>query len=1129
MDYIQLFVTSLLSLAGNSRLPPKLSIKDDSNPINQHDANIKMEKDVQNYIKSVPDFTKKLHDAKVKDKFLIDIKELIENSESILRNTYAKLWENFLTNSTNNKENVELMDKLMEKITNKKLKTEITNNNRTPSKIKNSIKTLLNISPPFASIFVTDVLDKKEQMILDIAIQKNVAHTNTLDGFLSMTDFSSNEDMIISMFYNEISKITDAIIRSEYYGKIMDDLVSKLTIKIGSVIKLLTIDNDKIKITERIFSQVYLYFINYETIKVVSDKVKKYIELKNPSWYTYQINEFATKLCPNWVFKPRGFHLDSWQKNTIRAIDQKQNVLLSLPTSAGKTIVSTYVVRSYNNVVYLVPSVSLAYQLTGIILASLHDRNDDSKNVRLETIGMSFKKYPSREDNVIVATPIEFYTLLKSRFIEPNFDYIIIDEFHNLVDPVIGSHIEYILKFATYFNIPIMALSATIPNFAELKGWLEKIIGKEIFSVYEDKRFYQLKRFIAKDNDVSEINLLEHMTINILKDPEFKQIGLYPKDYMNLRDQVLQHVNIPELIVNESVPDIVSLDRLHISENILFKSLKTQHPEILEKIFSPNTNVTMSSLTIWSLFNTLKECKDRNMFPMLIFKMDSEECVKVFNSMLSMLTEYQNLVYPNYNGVNKIITNYFETLESEEKKLRVESDKYKNKSRTKQNDKDRGGDDEDNSASKNNSTKYDSGPTSLEEQKEKLIETLFEGEGGVKSQLKEWYVAFINTKIEPTDIENFNTRYGSDLTENKIITLRKKHSNRELRVYNKYENLRVRNVFQSHPECRFMSTSVSYEEMKKIKAKINAEITRDTRIKKGLYAPVNRINYDHPFMLGIEHGILCYSTIVDPAMQRVCQQLINTHPFVTFSDKSLAVGINYPIKTVMLLGTIGEKKPLEIIENTLAHQACGRAGRRGHDKEGNIIYAGVDISNILIPKYSIVRRNTVERMSELLDDIESIDFKNYILNEVRPDTPELIWKCASAIDINKLAEEIYNMQTIQDITVTTNVDDEQYENTIKTNIKSLEQIKAELVAKITFKPKVSIPLEQKVKPVECSSNSESNEETNVNTIIIPEIDFTQFDNWEDACDAMEKESLEKADKELKESKKAIANAESSFM
>ena len=192
----------------------------------------------------------------------------------------------------------------------------------------------------------------------------------------------------------------------------------------------------------------------------------------------------------------------------------------------------------------------------------------------------------------------------------------------------------------------------------------------------------------------------------------------------------------------------------------------------------------------------------------------------------------------------------------------------------------------------------------------------------------------------------------------------------------------------------------------------------------------------------------------------------------------------------------------------------------------NIIYAGVDISNILIPKYSVVTRNTVERMNELLDG-ESDEFKNYILNEVRPEIPEAIWKCINSIDIDKLALEMYNMQTIQDIDLTSYVEDDVYTNTVKSNIRSLEQIKEELVAKITFKPKVSVPSEQKIQVIE----ELSSEETNVNkysddenTTFKLDVDYTQFESWEDAFDAMEDEN-----KKILESKKAIALAESSFM
>jgi hypothetical protein len=222
---------------------------------------------------------------------------------------------------------------------------------------------------------------------------------------------------------------------------------------------------------------------------------------------------------------------------------------------------------------------------------------------------------------------------------------------------------------------------------------------------------------------------------------------------------------------------------------------------------------------------------------------------------------------------------------------------------------------------------------------------------------------------------------------------------------------------------------------------------------------------------------------------------------------------------------------LEKIDNTLAHQACGRAGRRGHDKEGNIIYAGVDISNILIPKYSVVTRNTVERMNELLDG-ESDEFKNYILNEVRPEIPETIWKCINSIDIDKLALEMYNMQTIQDIDLTSYVEDDEYTNTVKSNIRSLEQIKEELVAKITFKPKVSVPSEAKIQVIEELSGEETNVNKYVdeeNSVFKLEVDYTQFASWEDAFDAMEEEKESAENKKILESKKAIALAESSFM
>jgi hypothetical protein len=1099
MESVQLLITSLIALAGNSRLPPKLIIKDEI--VIEQDMLQDMERSVQEYIKNTPDFAKKLHDIKNKNKILKDIQLIINENSSSIKDSYLNLWENFLNNVTNNKDNIELMNIIMTKMTNKKLKTTIELANKTPSKIKNSIKTILNISSPFVSIFESDVLDKKEQMIYNNIVQNNVNHTNKIDTFLEVANFGSDEDLNINIFYNNIRKVTDPAIRNWYYNLMLTKLVSELTVRIGPNLKLIPIDSVKLKTKEHIFMQIYLYFINNEKIKHVEDIITKYINLKNMSWYTYQVNEFSNKLCPNWPFRAKGFNLDFWQKNTIKAIDEKKNILLSLPTSAGKTILSTYTIRTYSKVCYLVPSEALAYQLTGITLASLADVNNVSKNVRQETNEFSFKKYPSEPDNIIIATPIEFYKLLINKTVDPVFDYIIFDEFHNITDEVLGCYIEYILKFAGYYNIPVMALSATIPNFNELHQWLEKILNNEVFKVCEKKRFFNQKRFYINNGKLDEINPLDHISKETLDDPAFTQIGLYPKEILKLYDTVQGYKYSSELDINEIDPIVVSLDKLHILEGKIFEHLKNS-PEIHNKFFNNNTsNITSQSMSIYKLFKVMKECKDKQMTPMLIFKMDSKECMDIYYSMLNMLKEMEVIIYPSFNSVNKIIVSYFDTLEKESPKLDLSGGKDKKKG--------------------------DGPEKTIDDLVDNLKNSLYGSPGGVKDQLEEFYVNFINDKIEPIIIERFNKKYGADITEDYISSMRKKHAQRELKKYNCPENLCVRNIYASHHECRLIDTTVAYEEMKKIKRSVNSEITRDTRLKDGIHALIQKINYDHPFMLGIERGIICYNKLMCPALQRVCQQLINNYPFVTFSDKSLAVGINYPIRSVMLLGTMNEESELEIINNTLAHQACGRAGRRGLDSEGYIIYAGVSIKDILIPKYTVVTRNSVEQMSKLIIN-ESDEFKNYILNEIRPDKIEPIWKYNSLIDLDKIAEELFRLQISKDITINVNNDnDNDGEYTYSSGFETLEQIKAKLVNKYTFKPKVNIPF------ADNSIITPTSSESNINTYSANNDDDDNFkmepitidsvDDWEASADILI------AEKELKESKKKIADIESSFM
>jgi ATP-dependent RNA helicase DDX60 len=58
---------------------------------------------------------------------------------------------------------------------------------------------------------------------------------------------------------------------------------------------------------------------------------------------------------------------------------------------------------------------------------------------------------------------------------------------------------------------------------------------------------------------------------------------------------------------------------------------------------------------------------------------------------------------------------------------------------------------------------------------------------------------------------------------------------------------------------------------------------------------------------------------------------------VVFSDEALAYGVNMPFRSCIFCGDMGNDLTLLI-----AQQMQGRAGRRGLDVQGSVIYLGMD-------------------------------------------------------------------------------------------------------------------------------------------------------------------------------------------
>jgi len=105
------------------------------------------------------------------------------------------------------------------------------------------------------------------------------------------------------------------------------------------------------------------------------------------------------------------------------------------------------------------------------------------------------------------------------------------------------------------------------------------------------------------------------------------------------------------------------------------------------------------------------------------------------------------------------------------------------------------------------------------------------------------------------------------------------------------------------------------------------------------YFPYENGNYHYIIKL-LWRGVGIYvNGLPDPYLRLVQILACNKQLGIVFSDMSLVFGINMPFRTVVVLND-------DDLNSMLFHQMAGRAGRRGLDKEGNIVFAGFSWNRI---------------------------------------------------------------------------------------------------------------------------------------------------------------------------------------
>uniref|UniRef100_A0A7S1VFS1 Helicase C-terminal domain-containing protein n=1 Tax=Grammatophora oceanica TaxID=210454 RepID=A0A7S1VFS1_9STRA len=109
-----------------------------------------------------------------------------------------------------------------------------------------------------------------------------------------------------------------------------------------------------------------------------------------------------------------------------------------------------------------------------------------------------------------------------------------------------------------------------------------------------------------------------------------------------------------------------------------------------------------------------------------------------------------------------------------------------------------------------------------------------------------------------------------------------------------------------------------------------------------------KVDIDHALIRGLRRGIAIYTNEVGFSCYRRQVQMLaqKGRLAVVFSDAALAYGVNMPFRTCVFCGDMGEE-----LTPLIALQMQGRAGRRGMDVQGNILYLGMEwpyIENLML-------------------------------------------------------------------------------------------------------------------------------------------------------------------------------------
>ena len=183
------------------------------------------------------------------------------------------------------------------------------------------------------------------------------------------------------------------------------------------------------------------------------------------------------------------FTLDPFQKQGVLCLENKQSVLISAHTSAGKTVIAEYAIamalRDKQRVIYTSPIKALSNQKYRDLLEEFND-------VGLMTGDITINPSASC---LVMTTEILRSMLYKGSELMREVQFVIFDEIHYMRNAERGVVWEETIILLPD-NVRYIFLSATIPNATQFASWITYLHKQPTNVVYTDYRPVPLQHYI---------------------------------------------------------------------------------------------------------------------------------------------------------------------------------------------------------------------------------------------------------------------------------------------------------------------------------------------------------------------------------------------------------------------------------------------------------------------------------------------------------------------------------------------------------------------------------------------------------------------------------------------------------